>query len=98
MAEEATEHLDWKARARHLQDLARSWLRQRKRERAAKKKAGSQSGLAMALIAALVILLVGFGFCLKYVFSTEAKGKALGIDQVMLLAEQGRIDKATILD
>ena len=98
MAEEATEQLDWKARVRHLQDTARSWLRQRKRERAAKKKAGSQSGLAMALVAALVILLVSFGLCLNYVFSTEAKGREIGIDQVMILAEQGRIDKATILD
>jgi len=98
MAEEATEQLDWKARVRHLKDNARSWLRQRKRERAAKKKAGSNTGLAAALVAALVVLLVGFGFCLKYVFTTESKGAVIGIDQVMLLAEQGRISKATIMD
>jgi cell division protease FtsH len=90
--------LDFKARVRKFQDNAKAWLRQKKRERAAKKKAGSNSTMMISLVASLIILLLGFGLCLNFVFSNDVKGTKVGLDQVSALLDQGRVTQVTVKD
>lgn len=97
MAEE-TEELSFQARLRRAQDTTKSWIRQKRRERAAKKKAGSNKGLLYGLMASLVILLVGFAMCLNYMFSNDVEGRRIGLHEVAALADQGRINTAEIKD
>ncbi|HVF18883.1 MAG TPA: AAA family ATPase, partial [Mycobacteriales bacterium] len=96
MSEET--NLSFKARVRKAQDWSKSWLRQQRRERAAKKKAGNTKGMTYGLIASLILLLVGFGFCLRYVFSNDVEGQRISLDQVTALNDQGRITKAVLKD
>jgi cell division protease FtsH len=96
MAEET--ELDFRARVRKVQDLTKSWFRQKRRARAAKRKAGGGRGMMMGLIASLVVLFVAFGFCLNFTSSNDVKGRELGLDQVTALLDQGRIKEVTIKD
>ena len=96
MAEET--ELDFRARVRKVQDLTKSWLRQKRRARAAKRKAGGGRGMMMGLIASLVVLFVAFGLCLNFTSSNDVKGDRVSLDQVTALLDQGRITKATIKD
>ena len=98
MADETAEDQSLKARVRKAQDLVKSWLRQKKRERATKKKAGQSKGMTYGLVASLAVLLLAFAFCLNYVFSNDVKGTRLGLDEVTALADQGRIDSAVLKD
>jgi cell division protease FtsH len=92
------DELTFKVRLRQVQDRTKAYIRQKRRERAAKKKAGS-SNLAMGLIATLIVLLATFGFCLSYVFaSSGAHGRSLELNEVQALAEQGRINNAVLKD
>jgi cell division protease FtsH len=96
MAEETPE-LSFKAKLRKFQDNAKAYIRQQRRERAAKRKGGSR-GLAYGLIASLIVLLVIFGFCLSFVFGSEAQGKSVALNEVSALADQGRIKTAVLKD
>ncbi|HEU0131794.1 MAG TPA: ATP-dependent zinc metalloprotease FtsH [Mycobacteriales bacterium] len=97
MAEE-TPDLDFKARVRRVQDLTKSYIRQKRRERASKRKGGSR-GMAYGLVSSLIVLLVAFGFCLTYVFyNSDTKGPRLQLNEVTALAEQGRITNAVLKD
>src|SRR5579859_6489815 len=84
-------------RIHHLRGQAKLYVLRRRRERAAKKKANN-SRLGLALTSALVILLMLFGWSLLYLFSSHVPGRQLTLDEVTVLAEQGRIDQATFLD
>jgi cell division protease FtsH len=97
MAED-TEELSLKARLRRAQDTTKSWIRQKRRERAAKKKAGSNKGLMYGLMASLIILLVGFALCVRYMVSNDVEGRKVGLHEVAALADQGRIKSAVIKD
>jgi cell division protease FtsH len=98
MAETETEEsLGFKARARRIKDSVASYIRQQRRERAAKRKGGSRR-MAYGLTASLLVLLGAFAYCLSFVHSTEVKGKELQLNEVAALAEQGRIKNAKLLD
>jgi cell division protease FtsH len=96
MAEETPE-LSFKAKLRKFQDHAKAYIRQQRRERAAKRKGGSK-GLAYGLVASLIVLLVIFAFCLSFVFGSDAQGKAVALNEVSALADQGRITTAVLKD
>jgi cell division protease FtsH len=97
MVEEKAD-LSFKVRLRRYSDVTRSYLRQKQRERAAKRKSGGGRRLLYALCAALIVLLVGFGFCLQYVFSNDVQGRRIGLNEIAGLAEQGRIKTASLKD
>ncbi|HEX8003188.1 MAG TPA: ATP-dependent zinc metalloprotease FtsH [Mycobacteriales bacterium] len=98
MADQAAEApAGFQATLRRTKDRGLSWFRQKRRERAAKRKGGSR-GLAYGLVAALVVLLTAFAYCLNFVYSTETPGRRLLLSEVQALADQGRIKTATILD
>jgi cell division protease FtsH len=99
MAEsQPTDEVTFKVRLRRFQDQAKAYIRQKRRERAAKRKAGGGRGMAVSLIAALVVLLATFAFCLSYVFASDVSGKGLNLAEVAALADQGRIQSATLKD
>jgi cell division protease FtsH len=97
MAEETPE-LSFKARVRKVQDTVKAYIRQQRRERAAKRKGGGSRGLAYGLVASLLVLLVIFAFCLSFVFGSKTPGKALSLNEVSGLADQGRIKTAVLQD
>ena len=97
MADEAAATPGFKATLRRKKDFLASYVRQWRRERAAKRKGGSR-GLAYGLVASLLVLLVAFGLCLNFVFSTDAQGKKLSLSEVQALADQGRIESAVFKD
>jgi cell division protease FtsH len=97
-AQPVEEELTFKVRLRQIQDRVKAYIRQKRRESAAKKKAGGNRGMMMGLIASLLVLLATFAFCLSYVFGSDTGGRRLELNEVAALAEQGRIDKATLKD
>ncbi|HEV2889576.1 MAG TPA: ATP-dependent zinc metalloprotease FtsH [Frankiaceae bacterium] len=98
MAVEATEEKPgFKATLRRNKDKVLSYIRQVRRERAAKRKGGGR-GLAYGLVGALLVLLAAFALCVNFVYSTETPGRRLLLSEVQALADQGRITNATILD
>jgi cell division protease FtsH len=66
------------------------WVRERKRARATKKRTGS-SGMTTVLVLTLVTLFTLFGWALFFL-APESPGKKLTLDEVRLLAEQGRVE------
>ncbi len=97
MVEEQAD-LSFKARVRRYSDLAKSYLRQKRRERAAKRKTNGSKTMLYGLIAALIALLLAFGFCLSFVFSNDVQGEPIGLNEVAALADQGRIKTAILRD
>jgi cell division protease FtsH len=98
MAETETDAPGFKARVRRTQDTVKAYVRQWRRERAAKRKAGG-SRMLFALVATLIVLLTSFAYCLKYVYaSSDVKGVQLELNEVAALADQGRIDFAVLKD
>ena len=95
MADEAAPGVQ--AVLRRRKDQVKSWYRQMRRERAAKRK-NSGRGLAYGLVASLLILLTAFGLCLNFVYNYDAAGKPLDLAEVQALADQGRIETAVIYD
>jgi cell division protease FtsH len=94
---ETEEPLGFKAKMRHWSDATRSWIRQKRRERAAKRSGGSRR-LAYSLIAALLVLLTIFGWCLKFTVSSKAPGEGISLAEAVALADQARIRTAVIKD
>jgi cell division protease FtsH len=97
MVEEQPE-LGFKAKVRRASDTVKAYIRQQRRERAAKRKTNGSKRLMYGLVASLLVLLFVFGMCLAFVFSNKAQGRALGLNEIAALADQGRINKATIND
>jgi cell division protease FtsH len=95
---EETPELGFKARVRRISDTTKAYIRQFRRERAAKRKTSGSKALAYGLISALIVLLLAFAFCLSFVFNDTAKGRSLTLNELTALAEQGRITDATIND
>ncbi len=75
---------------------ARAWVRERRRQRAIKRRT-SNSRLTIFLLITLIGLFASFFSALRYL-DPDPQGQALSLGEVRLLADQGRIETATLLD
>jgi cell division protease FtsH len=76
-------------------DLVSGSVRRWRKRRAAKGKRGKAM---LGLVAMLVVELSAFAWMLTAVFSAPADGLKLSIDELTLLAKQGRVTTAQLLD
>ncbi len=77
----------------------RAALRERERKRAIKGRVRSQrSGVTVALLVVLLVLLSGFGWSLSFLYADNEPGQAVGLGVVAQLAQQGRLSQVTFRD
>ena len=84
---------------RKLHDLdrnARAYIRERRRQKAIKKRT-SNSRLTIFLVITLIGLFATFFSALRYL-DADPEGQRLSLGEARLLADQGRIESATLLD
>ncbi len=84
------------ARLQNFSRSARAYLRERKRQRAIKRRT-SNSRLAIFLVITLLGLFATVFLALRFL-GADADGRQLTLGEVRLLADQGRIETATLLD
>ncbi|HVE63439.1 MAG TPA: AAA family ATPase, partial [Mycobacteriales bacterium] len=84
------------AKLARLDRTARAYFRERKRQRAIKRRT-SNSKLTIFLLITLLGLFGAFFSALRFL-GADADGRQLTLGEVRLLADQGRIETATLLD
>jgi cell division protease FtsH len=85
------------ATIRGLRERARANWRRWRRERAARRK-GPGRGLVWVLSGSLLALLLVFGWSLQFLYGSHPAGRALSLDEVSALADQGRVSSALFKD